>query len=129
MTALVVRFRLPAALLAIALVTTACAARSEIQTASLSVGELSLAVDQAERDAYAGKLYDAERHAIIGKSVLRLLYAARAFERTVAAEANPEATRAELLRALDDIEKTAQGVPPILTAVGAIRSVLSGGNP
>lgn len=107
-------------------VSSGCAARTNVQKSALSVGELALGVDQAERDAFAGNLYSAERHQAIGKVVLRLLYAARAYERAVATGSSPAATRADVVSALNDLASASAGVPVILNAVQLVRTALGG---
>lgn len=115
-------------LLVVVLITpiASCAARANLGQSALVVGELALAVDQAERDAFAARLYDEARHQALGKVVLRVLYAARAYERGVAGGADVTTIRTDLVRALDDAARTAVGVPALVTAIGAVRTALGG---
>lgn len=105
-----------------------CAARSDARRAALTIGEVALTIDQQERNAFAAKLYGAEKHQELGGHVLRILYGARAYERAVAAGQDPSVIRVDLLRALADLEQAAKGVDVIGDAVRAVR-VLLGGTP
>ena len=112
--------------LVLALTVPACAVRAPttIQDAAQVIGEAALALDAAERDAFASGLYDAAKHQAIGQAVLRALRGARAFERAVAAGDAVGPPRLELLGALDDVAAAAAGGPAIQAAVFTIRRVL-----
>lgn len=103
-----------------------CAARGDARRAALTVGEVALTIDQQERNAFAAKLYDAERHEALGGHVLRILYGARAYERAVAAGQDSSAIRSDLLAALADLERAAKDVTIIVDAVHGVRAILEG---
>lgn len=105
----------------------ACAAgNAQIEDVALSVGELALAVDKAERAAFESGLYDAERHKVLGAQVLRLLYAARAFERAVAASDDAGSTLTELRGATSDLARAVADVPGLAAAVQSVSNLIGG---
>lgn len=104
-----------------------CATKqASVEDAALTVGELALAVDQAERTAFEGGLYDQARHTALGKQVLRLLYAARAFERSVAVTDGSGDIRTELRAAVESLYQAVQDVPGLRAAVEPLRNLLGG---
>lgn len=104
----------------------ACAARGDARRAALTIGEVALTLDQQERNAFEAKLYGPDKHAELGVLVLRVLYGARAYERAVGAGQDPLAIRADLLKALADLEASAKGVNVVVDSVHAVRAVLGG---
>lgn len=119
----------------------ACAARgarNQARVAALTVGEAALALDQVERDLYAAGIpgYDKLLHDQVGQGVLKVLYAARAFERAarqwqdgLEAPAAVDAARVGVTVALDDIEHLLPAAAairdPLLRALAGIRAVLA----
>lgn len=117
-----------------------CAARgprAKTQTASLTVGELVLALDAAEYRTFAAGLYDEPTHRRIGDGILRVLYAARAFERAAAAwpadaTLAPQMVRdalSQLETVLTDLERavpTGAARQAIRAAIAAIRAATVG---
>lgn len=118
---------------------TACAARAprdRAQVAALGIGEAALSLDQVERDLYGAHLYDAEKHTELGAGVLKVLYAARAFERAAVAWPPGSLTPPDvvgvalnaLYHALDDLEHLLPREAPVndamMHAIGAIRASL-----
>jgi len=120
----------------------ACAARgprAQIRVAAMSIGETALAIDQVERQVYAAGLtgYTKADHDRIGAIVLRVLYAARAFERAAAAISEGVNTRTEaltvaevaVLAALDDLTKALPAIDgvrdPLLKAIATVRAAIT----
>ena len=127
--------------LGVALVASACAAKTPVarlQVSALAVGEAVLAIDQAERDVYRANLagYDKADHDRIGAIVLKLLYAARGFERAVAtlpaSATSPSqevlAAQAAVLAGLDDLTEALPAAErvraPMLAAAAGVRAAL-----
>ena len=103
-----------------------CALKTAPGDIALTVGEMALALDTAEQDAFEGKLYNEARHAMLSKHVLRVLLGARAFERAVRAGGDGLVEQRELVTVLDDVAKATIDVPPLATAVLALQRFLGG---
>lgn len=125
------------ALLILAMATTACASRGgPIKTAqdgAQVIAESVLLIDQEERALFRQGLVDQALHDRLGRTVISLLYAARGYERAVAAEPTARAgilaAGAAVLTALEDFE---QGLPPavrpgLAQAINAIRAAVKQG--
>ena len=120
------RRNLTAAIAMVALLLPACALKQQpVDDLALTVGELVLQIDNAERTAFEGGVISAERHKQNGPIVLKLLYAARAFERAVAAGEDGRARRQELAAVLADLQKTAGDVPDLAAAIGVLQRFLA----
>lgn len=120
----------------------ACAARgprNKAQVGALTAGELALAIDQNERQAYAAGLpgYDKAAHDRVGVAVTKVLYATRAYERAVAAwpadnataPAGVEEARKGLNAALTDLEQAIPAIAgvrdPLNRAISALKAALA----
>lgn len=115
----------------------ACASRGgPIKTAqdgAQVIAESVLLIDQEERALFRQGLVDQALHDRLGRTVISLLYAARGYERAVAAEptgrAGILAAGQAVLTALEDLE---QGLPPavrpgLAQAINAIRAAVKQG--
>lgn len=108
----------------------ACAAKTPLakaQVGALTVGQIVLDIRDAERQVYAGKLpqYGATEHRAVLEQIVNLEYAARGYERAVAAwppgQSIPQAVitaKAGLNAALADLQKA-------LPAVQAVRDPMN----
>ena len=114
-------------LLVVALTFSACASRqAQLEDIALSVGELALQVDHAERVAYESGLYSAARHKTLGVIVLRILVAAQAFERAALTGHDGRIERQEVIAALDAAAKASIDIPPLSAAIFAVQRFLGG---
>ena len=95
-----------------------------LQDTALIVGELALAIDRAETEAFAATLYDAPRHQQLGAAVLQVLQAARAFERAVANGLPSGAAKLDLQRVLEALQNAAADIPILARAAGALGTVI-----
>jgi hypothetical protein len=122
-----------------AIVSVGCAAktaRDKTRVASLGIGEVALGLDRIERDLYGGNVYDKATHDKLGQGVLKVLYAARGYERAAAgwAPGGPapdvvDQARKGVLDALADFEKLipqlAPARDPLIRALNAIRAAVA----
>lgn len=122
---------------------TACAAkgvRNQTRVGALSVGEAALAIDAAERQVAAGNIpaYDAAAQKQVGAGVLKVLHAARAYERAAASwkdgEPIPQTladAKVGLALALTDLSAVipqAEAVRgPMLKAIDVLKAALAAG--
>lgn len=120
---------------------TACAAkgvRNQTRVGALSVGEAVLALDQAEQQLAAAGIpgYDVLAQKAVGAGVLKVLHAARAYERAAkdypVSGSVPEqlaAAKVSITRALDDLVAAVPDISgvrePLLRAVNVLRAVLT----
>lgn len=125
------------------LLTTACAAkgvRNQTRVGALTVGEAALAIDAAERQVAAGNIpaYDAAMQKQVGAGVLKVLHAARAYERAAASwkdgEPIPQTladAKVGLALALTDLSAVipqAEAVRgPMLKAIDVLKAALAAG--
>ena len=117
----------------------ACAARgprNQARVGALAVGDLVIAVSQAERSMYQTKVYDPPAHEKLDAAIAKALFAARGYERAVKAWPTdtpaPEAVdkaKAGLLAALSDVEQVIPAVAaardPLMRALAAVRAALA----
>lgn len=111
-------------------VTSGCAARQvDIGDIALSAGELALQIDVAEQVAFDEGVIGGVLHNRLGTVILQLLYAARGFERAVAAGADARLYREELSRVLVDLAQASVGVPSLSSAIVTFqRFLVEGGS-
>lgn len=117
----------------------ACAARgprNQSRVAALTVGEAALGISRMETQLYRGNVYAKDVHDTLSDPILKVLYAARGFERAVAAwpegadaPATVEAAKQAVLVALADLEHVVPTVAaardPLLRAIAAVRAALA----
>ncbi len=135
------RFLFPVLACALLLTVTACAAkgvRNQTRVGALSVGEAVLALDQAEQQLAAASIpgYDVPAQKAVGAGMLKVLHAARAYERAAkdypASGPVPEqlaAAKVGINHALDDLVAVVPSIAgvrePILRAVNVLRAALT----
>lgn len=135
------RSLITAAAVAILLILPACAAkgvRNQTRVGALTVGEAAIAIDQAERQVAAANVpgYDASAQKQVGAGILKVLHAARAYERAAASwqENGPvpeqiSAAKVGISQALDDlvaVTPSIEGVrSPLLKAIEVLRAALA----
>lgn len=119
----------------------ACAAkgvRNQTRVGALTVGEAALAIDQAEHQLLAANVpgYDVAAQKAVSAGILKVLYAARAYERaakdyptTGTASEQIAQAKVGVARALDDltaaIPATTAVREPLLRAINALRALLT----
>lgn len=115
------------AMLALASLVTACAAKGPLakaQVGALTVGEAALQVADIEHSLYAAKLYDQAAHDAMLEREIALVRAARGYERAVAAWPANTPAPAAVLAAQSGLEAALADFSKVVPAAASVHAPL-----